>query len=345
MSLNRFLRSSSALLLLTLSPLAAFGQGGLIPSGPPAGTMKTLDQIESRIPISTAPFNITQSGSYYLTANLAVTSGNAVSISVENVTLDLNGYTISSTANPASGNAVHISGSVRNISVRNGHIRGGTTGSGASYVQVGFLGGVYAVNVPNNVRVSDISVSGVGQYGIDFTTDSSVVVERCTVETCAVRGIVANVVTNCTVRNTGLTAINGVVVQGCRGISSGSGNGITAEVASNSSGQAVSAAGLFASDTATNCTGVSTSGIGLQTDTALNCTGTSTSGTGLSAGQAQNCTAISSTGTQALLVNGTAQNCRAVRNGGVAINAGIAVACTVSGSGTVTAPQKFLGTP
>lgn len=307
--------------------------------------MKTLDQVESRIPISSAPFTINQAGNYYLTANLSVTAGNAIGITVDNVTLDLNGYTISSTANPASGNAVNLAGNLRNIAIRNGHIRSGTTGSGASYTQLGFLGGIYAVNVPNNVRVTDVSVTGVGQYGIDFTADSSVVLERCTVDTVAARGMVGGVVVDCWARNTGAAGITAAIVANSRGVSSGSGNGIDATQASNSNGQSASGTGLTAADTAMNCSGTSTTGTGLQAETALNCRGISSSGTGLSASLAQNCSALSASGAQGMLVSGTAQNCRATRNAGVAISANIAIGCTVSGAGTITATQKFLGTP
>jgi hypothetical protein len=37
--------------------------------------------------------------------------------------------------------------------------------------------------------------------------------------------------------------------------------------------------------------------------------------------------------------------CQGMRNGGTAITATTAIGCVVSGNGTVTAPNKFLGTP
>src|SRR6185295_16428367 len=88
------------LLFSTLNPQlsTALAQGPLTPPGAPAPTMKTLDQVEARTLISSAPFTISQPGSYYLTANLTVSSGNAITIAASGVTLDLNGFTISSTA-------------------------------------------------------------------------------------------------------------------------------------------------------------------------------------------------------------------------------------------------------
>jgi hypothetical protein len=70
--------------------------------------MKSLDQIQPRTPIFSAPFIITNSGSYYLTTNLTVSSGDAIDINVSGVTLDLNGFTISSTAPSATGYAIQL---------------------------------------------------------------------------------------------------------------------------------------------------------------------------------------------------------------------------------------------
>src|SRR5215469_2970325 len=74
-------------------PRAVRAQGVLTPPGAPGPTMKTLAQIEPRIPISTAT-NISNPGSYYLTTNLNVPSGSGITISANNVTLDLNGFAL-----------------------------------------------------------------------------------------------------------------------------------------------------------------------------------------------------------------------------------------------------------
>jgi hypothetical protein len=88
-----------------------FGQGALTPPGAPAPAMKTLDQIEPRAPISAAPCTIANAGSYYLTTNVSVTGGDALTIAANDVTLDLNGFTISSTAASATGTGVLLAGS------------------------------------------------------------------------------------------------------------------------------------------------------------------------------------------------------------------------------------------
>src|SRR4051794_6480374 len=122
--LENMKRTRSMLLTILLSAFlgpAIQAQGPLTPPGAPAPTMKSLDQIEARTPISAAPFNINASGSYYLTKNLVVATGSAIAISANNVTLDLNGFNISSTESPASTNvAIYASGTYRNITILNG---------------------------------------------------------------------------------------------------------------------------------------------------------------------------------------------------------------------------------
>lgn len=75
---------------------STYAQGPLTPPGAPAPTMKTLGQIEPRIPITNLPFSILSPGSYYLTGNLVTSDTNqpAIQVFVGGVTIDLNGYTI-----------------------------------------------------------------------------------------------------------------------------------------------------------------------------------------------------------------------------------------------------------
>src|SRR6185295_9041736 len=84
--------------------------------------------IEPRMPISSLPFTISQSGSYFLSRNLLFTAMgvNAITITASNVTLDLNGFTLSSTA-AADGEAIHVQPNLHGIVVRNGAIDGTST--------------------------------------------------------------------------------------------------------------------------------------------------------------------------------------------------------------------------
>jgi hypothetical protein len=81
------------LLCVCLKSPTAHAQGSLTPPGPPAPTMKSLDQIEPRRPISSLPFTIASPGSYYLTTNLTgVTGTSGITIATNDVTLDLKGF-------------------------------------------------------------------------------------------------------------------------------------------------------------------------------------------------------------------------------------------------------------
>src|SRR5436305_2035874 len=149
---------------------SAFPQGSLTPPGAPGPTMKSLDQIEARAAISTAPITISAPGSYYLTRNLTVSSGDALTIACSNVTLELNGFTISSTANPAAGTAVLINSGLHNIAISNGMIESDVTETGGKFSGSGFASGVSASiagGVAVAVRVSHVTVYGCLLDGIN----------------------------------------------------------------------------------------------------------------------------------------------------------------------------------
>ena len=115
--------SLTALAIVALVSLAH--AGSLEPPGPPAPSMKPIDVVEARAPISSLPFFISQSGSYYLTADLTASGGsNGITIlgSATHVTLDLNGYSLigAGAANTA-GITINYQA---NATVRNGTVRG-----------------------------------------------------------------------------------------------------------------------------------------------------------------------------------------------------------------------------
>ena len=308
---------------------AAFAQGSLTPPGGPAPMMKSLDQIEARTPISSAPFTISAPGSYYLTGNLTVSSGNAITIATDGVTLDLNGFTIRSTAATATGTAILLSGGPRNITIANGFIQGGVTNNGSGvYSGSGFIDGIDHSNpAPGNVLVSRVSVSGCLNFGIRLSIGEPTVVESCTVRTVGSLGIVATTVKTSSASDCGGHAIAGYVVSDSRGESAGNGGGVQAFTAQNCYGSGSgTGTGVYAT-TAQDCYGLSSSSRGVSATTAVNCFGFSNSGDGVNAISAQNCYGASG-GNGAGVYAETAQNCYGSSNSGHGVHARtIATSC------------------
>ena len=116
---------------------AVHAQGDLTPPGGPAPSMKSLDQVEPRTPISSLPYRIEESGSYYLTGPLASTSS-GILISTNDVTLDLMGFAISGTRT-LGYHGINIGGSpgspVRRVVVRNGTVHSFITGVRADHAE------------------------------------------------------------------------------------------------------------------------------------------------------------------------------------------------------------------
>jgi hypothetical protein len=312
-----------SLFALNFQLSTAFAQGTLTPPGAPAPTMKTLDQIQPRTPIAAVPYTITQSGSYYLTTNLTVTSGNAITITANQVTLDLNGFTISSTEISPAGTGILLASAPfsSDVTIGHGHITGSVTNIGDVYSGHGFASGIsYTGILPNNIRVTDVSVSGCLTNGI-FLAAGSTTVESCTVQTVGNIGINAGVVYHSTALGCGLFGLLANTISDSHGESFGSGSGVYAyDCVNNSYGYSTGSSGVYAAN-ASNCYGYSNIGAGVTATIANNCYGYSASGYGL-------------------YVSGSAIGCFGQSTSGVGIFAHIANSCTVGG-GTTNITYKY----
>ena len=327
-------------------PLRLHAQGPLAPPGAPSPSMKSLDQIEARTPISSLPFTISSSGSYYLTNNLSVSAGNAITITANGVTLDLNGFTISSTANPAAGTGIYLpNASQRDITILNGHIRGGVVVNGGTYSGSGFIHGIFGISLIN-ARVTGVSVAGCLSEGISLYPNSTTIVESCTVMTVGDLGIYASTVKDSVASDTGNSAISADQVSDCRGRTNSLGGaraGISATTVENSSGFSNGTGFGINCEVATNSFGFSDAGTGINATAVSNCEGGSNSGTGIAATNTQNSVAMTGSGT-ALNVYGMAMNCYASGgNVGINISQNALINCLVTASITgITAGNNCL---
>ncbi len=139
---------------------------------------------EGRIPIY-GPTTITQAGTYIVTRDFCF-GGSAVApclsslygidISANDVTVDLNGHTLSMQGTGAIAIKVTSSAATRGIVVRNGRI----VGDGAANSN----GIASTVTNPVRLRIEDVTVRGAGGNCIDIASAEQVVVERNSLETC-----------------------------------------------------------------------------------------------------------------------------------------------------------------
>jgi len=141
--------------------------GDMDPPGPPGGTMKTLIAVEPRTPIwgpdpGDFPIVISQPGSYYLGENInGEADKDGILIMADNVTLDLNGFTLKGADGKSSYNGITVpldpTGVVYNLSIFNGTIRDwGNAGIAASSPN----------GEARNSQLRDLKVYGNGAAGV-----------------------------------------------------------------------------------------------------------------------------------------------------------------------------------
>ena len=197
-----------AILLLALTSIA-LGQGPLEPPGPPGLTLRTLNEIESRIPLNqtntpgdeTCVFKITKAGSYILTGNIKPPAGKHGLVSEVVipgvVVVDMKGFTIDGTdAGPtAVGVALNPSAAFEDMRdgmlVHGGTIRNFTAGSclAAPSFTLGTLelrdmhliGGGPGASTGARLLLSNVSFSGGTGIPIQMGNDS--VLDGVTIKT------------------------------------------------------------------------------------------------------------------------------------------------------------------
>lgn len=210
-------------------------QGALTPSAGPAPSMRTLIQVEPRTPVDSlhtpgdanSLFRITTPGSYYLTANVSLTSRtgdltkqSGIEIQANDVTLDLNGFRVSNGAGTNGLHGVIVNGAYQGISIKNGSVTGWT------------LDGVSAVSVSAS-SFDNLSLNDNGDDGLVVGSTSTI--SNCRVTGNKNRGIVANAdctISDCTAQGNpeaGIVANNRCVISRCTVASVSSGDGIVAD--------------------------------------------------------------------------------------------------------------------
>lgn len=246
---------SSLLVALAVVPWfgssSAFAQGSLAPPGGPAPTMKSLAQVEPRTPIA-APTTISNAGSYYLTTNLVGVSGqNGVNVNADDVTLDLNGFALIGV--PGSLNGIHAASARRNLSVRNGTVRGWgeagvslPTARDSQFTGLRVSGNGSGLLVGDQCQVRDcIATFNTNVAGI--SVGESALVQDCIVVSNAFRGILAGnscrvvgctVLANATGGNDGIATGRAALVQNCLATGNGTpagtqGGGIAVDAGSS----------------------------------------------------------------------------------------------------------------
>jgi parallel beta-helix repeat protein len=168
-----------ALILLSSSWAVA---GNLEPPGGPAPTMNTLKEIYDKVAIGTEikflPYTISSSGFYYITQDLTSPTGtHGITITADNVTLDLMGFSLVGPGGTEYYHGVYMN-NLSNVEIRNGTVM---NFSGHGIHEVSFDG--------KGHRIINVRAVSNGWCGIELRGESSLV-KDCTVLLNGSNGIV-----------------------------------------------------------------------------------------------------------------------------------------------------------
>jgi hypothetical protein len=248
-----------ALIILSQVSMA----GNLEPNAPPGSTMKPLDQVEPRIPITSVPYTISQSGSYYLTKNLTA-AGTAITVNADNVTIDLCGFSL---AGNNTGSGIYMTDRI-NVEIRNGTISNFSYGINDDFITMVSNG------TSTNHRVIGVRALSNANFGIKLYGPN-------------------NEVRDCSASNNGTSASGSNIF----GISVANNSTVTGNTVSNNGGSAQVNAYVFGILAGYNCTitgnavgsngynaAAGTTVYGITANSSSTITGNTVSGNGTSAG-------------------------------------------------------------
>ncbi len=163
--------------VLTLLAISSFAiAGDLNPPAAPGSTMKTLGEVEPRIPLGQAdfPVSIHQSGSYYLTENVATSAMYGFFITADNVSIDLMGFTVTSSSGGDYG--VRLDGVRKNIKISNGTFDG-----------FGYYGIYNSYSSSQNIGIKNVTIKNCGKSGIQLASSGNCI-ENCQIINCGIGG-------------------------------------------------------------------------------------------------------------------------------------------------------------
>lgn len=219
----------SAILILTFFSSNVVAQGPLSPTGAPAPTMKTLSQVEPRIPISSIPYTCNVAGaSYYLTTNLTAGVGEGgLFVENDNITIDLNGYTLKGSGD-GSLDGIFQPLNHRALTVKNGQLIDWRSfgyagiyaaGEGNRFLHLTFVTNNTGIRAGKNATVQNCQLIYNSNYGIECGPDSVII--ECTADRNGNSGITVgsgSTLENCNAYDNvfdGFTIGAGSSVRGC----------------------------------------------------------------------------------------------------------------------------------